>query len=122
MNTLNLFEPSMCCSTGVSGPGIQSELLKISTLVNHLNTLSDFQASRYNLSTHPQIFIKHPEILRLIQEQGNDILPITMFNGKIVKTTDYPTEEEIERYMTDPASPSESSPSTQDCCIQSTCC
>lgn len=35
------------------------------------------------------------KVLNLIQNQGNDILPITLIDGEILKTESYPTSEDL---------------------------
>ena len=37
MSKLEIFDPAMCCSTGVCGPSVDPELLRVSTIVNILN-------------------------------------------------------------------------------------
>ena len=34
---LEIFDPAMCCSTGVCGPSIDTNLLRVSTIINDLN-------------------------------------------------------------------------------------
>lgn len=36
MKKMIIFEPAMCCSTGVCGPGVDPELLRVSTVINNL--------------------------------------------------------------------------------------
>ena len=43
MSKLEIFDPAMCCSTGVCGPSVDPELLRVSTIVNILNKKGSFQ-------------------------------------------------------------------------------
>lgn len=43
------------------------------------------EAKRYNLSSNPADFTKNQSVLKELQEKGNDILPITLINDKVVK-------------------------------------
>lgn len=36
MRKIEIFEPVMCCSTGVCGPGVDKELLRVATFINQL--------------------------------------------------------------------------------------
>jgi len=36
MKKMTIYEPAMCCSTGLCGVGIDKELLRISTVVSSL--------------------------------------------------------------------------------------
>ncbi|WP_071130079.1 arsenite efflux transporter metallochaperone ArsD [Enterococcus timonensis] len=95
MTELALFEPAMCCSTGVCGPSVNEDLLQITSVMNALDTLEGFQAKRYNLSSDPQTFVENEQMSKLLQEKGADALPATLLNGEIVKFGGYPSIEEI---------------------------
>ena len=34
MKKIEIFDPAMCCSTGVCGPGVDPELLRMATMVS----------------------------------------------------------------------------------------
>lgn len=95
---LELFEEALCCSTGVCGPSVDENLLRITGVFESLNKINQVTASRYNLSSNPADFTKNETVLKELQEKGNDILPITLVNDKIVKTGSYPTNEEIQEF------------------------
>lgn len=96
MKKIEIYDPAMCCSTGVCGPSIDQELLRVSTLVDSL-TKNGANITRYNLSSQPQAFISNEEVNRLLRED-NDILPITMVDGNVVKTKSYLTNKEFSFY------------------------
>ncbi|HBT19048.1 MAG TPA: arsenical resistance operon transcriptional repressor ArsD [Clostridiaceae bacterium] len=91
---LKIYEKALCCETGVCGPGVDPELLRITAVVRGLNK-KGFGARRYNLSMHPLEFTKVPEITGLMQEEGMNVLPVTVLDGEIVKTGTYPTTQEL---------------------------
>lgn len=95
MTELALFEPAMCCSTGVCGPAVNKNLLQITSVMNALDTVEGFQAKRYNLSNNPQSFVENEKISQLLQEKGAEALPATLLNGEVVKVGEYPSIEEI---------------------------
>lgn len=94
MKKMIIFDPAMCCSTGVCGPSVNPELLRISTTINNLNN-KGILVERYNLTSNPQIFVDNKTINELLMEKGVDVLPVTMLEGKVVKMGSYPTNEEI---------------------------
>ena len=49
MKQIEIFDPAMCCSTGVCGPSIDFELLRMSIVVNNLTT-KGMTIKRHNLS------------------------------------------------------------------------
>jgi hypothetical protein len=94
MKNMIIFDPAMCCSTGVCGPSVDSELLRVSSVINNFKNRG-VQIERYNLSSNPQVFVMNQEINQLLNQHGIDLLPITMVDGQIVKTKTYPTNEEF---------------------------
>ena len=90
---IEIYEPAMCCSTGVCGANVDKELLRISTIVDTLQG-KGIDIERFNLSSTPSAFVNNAEVARLLVG-GKQILPITLINGKVVKTAGYLTELEI---------------------------
>ncbi|MDF2522791.1 MAG: transcriptional regulator [Clostridiales bacterium] len=98
MKTIEIFDPAMCCSTGVCGPSIDPELMRISTLINSLKE-KGIIIKRHGLSSEPQDFISNKVISDIIQKNGADILPVTLVDGEVVKTKGYPTNEEFSKWL-----------------------
>lgn len=94
MNKIEIFDPAMCCSTGVCGPGVDPELLRMATMVGHLEKAQK-DITRYNLSEVPQVFADNKAVSEMLMNEGADALPITLLNGKIVKKKAYPANEEL---------------------------
>lgn len=98
MKKMIIFEPAMCCSTGVCGPSVDPELLRVSTVINNLKN-NGVLVERYNLSSNPQIFVDNNEINRMLNNNGVEILPVTMVDGNVVKIKAYPTDEEFCKFL-----------------------
>ena len=94
MKTMSIYEPAMCCETGLCGVGIDPELLRISTILSNLKK-NGVEVKRYNLNNFPQEFVKNEVINKLIMGDGVDSLPATVVDGEIVMTKKYPTNAEI---------------------------
>jgi len=103
MKTMFIYEPAMCCETGICGVGVDPELLRISTVLNNLKK-NGVIIKRFNLNNFPQEFVNNKEINKLINGNGVEALPATVVDGKIVKTKAYPTNEEIAAWLEIPAS------------------
>jgi len=99
MTNITIFEPAMCCSTGVCGPSVDQDLMRITAVMEALGDVESYEALRYNLSNNPDEFIKNKDITEFLQSEGADALPITMVDGKIVKTGGYPSNDEITDYI-----------------------
>ncbi|HBC97809.1 MAG TPA: arsenical resistance operon transcriptional repressor ArsD [Clostridium sp.] len=94
MKKMMIFEPAMCCSTGLCGPSIDPELLRVSTVVDNLRK-KGVSIERYNLTGSPQVFVDNKTINKVLNREGIEMLPITMVDGAIVKTKAYPTNREF---------------------------
>ena len=103
MKTLYLYEPAMCCPTGLCGPGIDPELLRISTVIKNLES-QGIKVQRFNLKNYPGEFVKNSAVNQLMMQRGVDALPAAMVDDKILKTGKYPTNEEIAHWLGVPAS------------------
>lgn len=120
MKKIELFEPAMCCASGVCGPAVDPALLTMSSVFQALSAYPDVEADRYNLSHDPDIFAQRKDVLTAMGNDPEKSLPLTMIDGKVVKSGAYPTLDELSEYTglvfvrADDA---------QDCCGgQSGCC
>lgn len=124
MKAMSIFEPAMCCETGLCGIGIDSELLRISTVMSNLQK-NGITAARFNLNSAPQAFVSNSEVNKLIMGDGVESLPATLIDGKIVKIKAYPTNEEIAAWLEIPASFLEAAENKKEdggCCCSEGCC
>ena len=94
MTKMMIYESAMCCSTGLCGVGVDPELLRISTVLNNLQK-DGTTVDRFNLSSNPQEFVINADVNKMIMDSGVESLPITVVDGRIVKTGAYPGNEEI---------------------------
>jgi hypothetical protein len=98
MKKIEIFDPAMCCSTGVCGPSIDPELIRVASVINALKK-KGIVIKRHNLSKEPQDFVTNKVINEILQKEGADILPVTLVNGEIAKTKIYPTNEELSKWL-----------------------
>jgi hypothetical protein len=98
MKNIEIYDPGMCCSTGVCGPAIDPELMRIATLVNSLGK-KGIQIKRHNLSSEPQDFVANRLVSDILIQEGADVLPITLLDGEVAKTRHYPTNEELSAWL-----------------------
>lgn len=103
MKKLEIFEPAMCCSTGLCGVGVDSELLKISTVLNTLEN-NGVHVERFNLSNDPQEFVTNQTINHYVKENGVDGLPVVFIDDEIAITGRYPSNDEFVKLLNVPES------------------
>lgn len=98
MKNMIIFDPAMCCSTGVCGPSVDPQLLRVSTIINRLKN-KGIVVERYNLTSNPQAFVDNTIINQLLNSDGIEVLPVTILDGEVVKTKTYPTNEEFSKML-----------------------
>ena len=94
MKTMQIFEPAMCCPTGLCGVNVNPELLRVSTVLNTLKK-NGITVRRFNLSNAPQEFVANQTVAAYLKKFGPDKLPVVLVDGAIVITERYPTNEEF---------------------------
>jgi arsenical resistance operon trans-acting repressor ArsD len=106
---LDVFDPPMCCASGVCGPGVDPLLAAFAADVDWL-TSHGVSVTRYNLAQDPQAFVAHPLVNDLLQREGDRCLPLVIFNSEIVSLGSYPRREELARLTGLTASASHTKP------------
>lgn len=120
MKKIEIFDPAMCCSTGVCGPAIDTELLRVATVINTLKE-KGIIIKRHGLSSEPQDFMANRAISDLLQKEGADVLPVTLVDGQIAKMKEYPTNEELSSWLGIELQIKQSE-KKGDCCCSGGCC
>ncbi|MDZ7659367.1 arsenite efflux transporter metallochaperone ArsD [Fodinibius sp.] len=96
--TLEVFDPAMCCSTGVCGPDVDDELVDFANDVKWLKS-QGINVQRYNLGQEPEAFKSNPEVITRLQNEGSDILPIIAVNGSVILEGDYPDRNQLKELL-----------------------
>jgi hypothetical protein len=98
MGKVEIFDPALCCPTGVCGPSVDPELIRVATAIFLLEKRG-FDIKRYNLGTEPAKFVENNEVNKVLYEKGPDSLPVTVVDGKIAKIGVYPANEEFAEWF-----------------------
>ncbi|MBY0547245.1 MAG: arsenite efflux transporter metallochaperone ArsD [Candidatus Obscuribacterales bacterium] len=91
---LQIFDPPMCCSTGICGPGVDPVLVSFTADLDWLKR-QGVEVERYNLSQQTQVFVSNATVSEALKEHGNECLPLTLLDGKIVAQGKYLTREKL---------------------------
>ena len=97
MSKIEIFDPAMCCSTGLCGVGVDPELLRVATTINTL-IKKGAKVIRYDLSSEPQAFVDNKKVNEYLMKEEVEVLPITVVDGVVVKTKKYPSDEEFAKW------------------------
>lgn len=98
MKKISIYEPAMCCPTGLCGVAVDPDLLRMSTVINNLRK-NRINFTRFNLTSAPQAFMKNSDVTNLVNQHGIEILPVTVLDGQVVKQGAYPTNAEIAQWL-----------------------
>ncbi|HDH06556.1 MAG TPA: arsenite efflux transporter metallochaperone ArsD [Nitrospirae bacterium] len=91
---VEIYDPAMCCSSGMCGPSIDPALVKINESAFALQK-QGVEVLRFNLAQQPKEFMANKTVADLLHKNGKKALPVTMVNGEIFKTGAYPSYEDL---------------------------
>ena len=88
--TLTIYDPAMCCPTGVCGTDIDVTLLQLANFLSSLNK-ENFQVNRYGLTTDPQEYVLNKSVSKLLQDEGVACLPLIFLDDELILSKIYPS-------------------------------
>ena len=91
---VEIFDPPLCCPTGLCGPVLDTTLVDLSEDINSLQA-DGRTVVRHMMTADPGAFMRNREVYQLIRERQLAVLPITVVRGRIVKTDAYATLDEM---------------------------
>jgi hypothetical protein len=91
---IEIYDPPMCCSTGLCGPAIDPLLVTMNDTVLALKK-QGIEVERYNLLQQTKAFLENKNVADLLHKNGKKVLPITLVNGQVFKKGEYPSYEEL---------------------------
>ncbi|KAF0223416.1 MAG: arsenical resistance operon trans-acting repressor [Rhodospirillaceae bacterium] len=93
MTKLEVYDPAMCCSTGVCGPDVDPVLVAFAADLKWAAE-HGIEVVRYNLGQEPQAFVVNSAVVKEM-EAGMDRLPVIALDGHIISTGLYPTRAQL---------------------------
>ena len=103
MTRLEVFDPPLCCSTGVCGSDVDPELPRFAGDLAWLSR-SGVEVVRFNLAQQPEAFARTPVVLDAMKD-ADDALPLLLVDGRITCRGRYPSRQELAAWTgVDPAS------------------
>ena len=95
---LEVYDPAMCCSTGVCGPDVDDEIVDFANDVKWMKS-NGVDVKRYNLGQEPEAFKTNPLVLSRLQKEGTECLPLILVNGDVVSEGGYPDRSQLEKML-----------------------
>jgi hypothetical protein len=120
LNTLQIFDPAMCCSTGVCGPEVDTKLVQFAADLDWLKSQGVI-VQRHNLSQNPAAFVENEAVKTALTQKGEAALPVILLNGKVAVTGRYPDRGELGTLLKLKATAAPVG-TKSSCCGGSSCC
>ncbi|GAB1232621.1 arsenite efflux transporter metallochaperone ArsD [Ferrigenium sp. UT4] len=98
MKKLQVFDPALCCSTGVCGTDVDQALVDFSADVDWLKQAGG-QIERFNLAQQPMAFADNAVVKGFLERSGAEGLPLILLDGEIAMAGRYPTRKELARFV-----------------------
>ena len=108
MKKIEVYDPPMCCSTGVCGTDVDPKLIQFSTDLAWLKA-EGASVERYNLAQQPAAFAASSLVSQALKAHGNGCLPLILVDGEIATRSIYPTRDQL-------ASLAALTPESSECC------
>lgn len=93
MKTIQVYDPPMCCSTGICGTEIDLDLINFAALLSQLGT-HGIKIERFNLGQQPMAFAENAVVKELLDQEGVEVLPLMFWDGEIRLKGRYPRKDE----------------------------
>jgi hypothetical protein len=120
MKNIQVFEPPLCCSTGVCGVKVDQALLGFSADVVWAKQ-NGAQIERFNLAQQPMAFAENPAVKSFLERSGHEALPLILLDGDVALAGRYPNRVELARWA-GIAQPAAETKPAGNCCSGGNCC
>lgn len=97
MSKIQVFDPALCCSTGVCGVDIDQQLLAFSADVDWAKQ-NGAQIERFNLAQQPMAFADNPIVKTFLERAGSESLPLILVDGETALAGRYPNRAELAQW------------------------
>lgn len=94
MKIIEIYEPPLCCPTGVCGPAPDPNLAALQEMILKLKK-AGHSVERIAINQQPSRFMNNPLIKGILNSEGKESLPITLIEGKLAVKGRYPKYEEL---------------------------
>lgn len=95
---LKLYDPALCCSSGVCGPSVDPALVQLSSDLEALKA-QGVEVERYNLGQQAMDFASNPLVAGLLKSHGQDILPLVVLDDRVIASGFYPTRTQFAKVL-----------------------
>lgn len=94
MATVLVFDPAMCCSTGICGPSVDPQLARFAADLEWLAS-QGVTVARFNLAQQPSAFAADPLVKQALEALGDSALPLVKVDQAVKSTGVYPSRDAL---------------------------
>ena len=97
MPKMQVFDPAMCCSTGVCGPSVDPTLSRFAADLDWLKS-KGVKVERFNLARDLAAFSGNPKVKQALNSYGTKSLPLILIDGELKSSGGYPNRADLARF------------------------
>ncbi|NOT45882.1 MAG: arsenite efflux transporter metallochaperone ArsD [Acidobacteria bacterium] len=97
MSRIQVFDPALCCNTGVCGTEVDQALVTFAADVEWARQ-HGAAVDRYNLAQDPTAFATNAAVLTLLERTGAKVLPVVLVDGEVAMAGRYPDRTELAQW------------------------
>ena len=97
MVKIEVYDPAMCCSTGVCGVEVDQGLVSFAADVEWAKQ-QGVTIQRFNLGQQPLQFANNPRVKSFLERSGEASLPLILIDGEVALAGRYPNRAELTRW------------------------
>ena len=98
MKTIQVFDPAMCCNTGVCGTDVDQQLVNFAADVDWAKQ-NGAVIERFNLAQQPLVFAQNAQVKSFLERSGQEALPLVLLDGEVALAGRYPNRNELARWI-----------------------
>ena len=92
--SVQVFDPAMCCSTGICGPAVEPHLIQFAADLDWLKG-NGVRVERFNLAQQPKAFVENPLAKQALESKGEAALPLLVVDGTVRSAGTYPSRQQL---------------------------
>lgn len=120
MTIIQVYDPALCCSTGVCGVDVDQALVSFSADADWAKQ-NGAQIERFNLAQQPLAFAENPVVKSFLDRSGQEALPLVLIDGDVALAGRYPTRKELARWAAI-VETTDNQAEKANCCAGTRCC
>jgi len=94
MTSVTVYDPAMCCSSGICGAEVDQKLVNFAADLDWLKS-NGVVVTRINLSQEPAKFAENDAVKTVLETSGVEGLPVVIVGGLVSASGRYPAREEL---------------------------